>query len=93
MCVLVLDGSKKTRCCTLSRHQVNDEFVAKHDNFISGSQKIFLMVEYCCQLCGASANWIADFSGARLMRSERWCGVGFQLRAFFRPLMTQWSKF
>ena len=79
----------KTRCvacCTLSRHQVNDEFVAKHDNFISGSRKIFLVVEYCCQLCGASANWITDFSGARLMRSERWHGIGFQIWAFFQAL-------
>ena len=85
----------KTRCVacyTLSRHQVNDEFVAKLGNFLSRSRKIFLMVEYCCQLCGASANWITDFSGARLMRSERWHGIGFQIRAFSRPLMTQWSK-
>jgi hypothetical protein len=92
VCVLLLDGSKNEVCIMIYAlsPSVNDEFAAKYDNFISRSRKIFLMVEYCCQLYGASANWITDFSGARLMRSERWHGIGFQIRAFFRPLMTQW---
>jgi hypothetical protein len=42
---------------------------------------------------GASANRITDVAGVRLMRSERWHGVGFQIRAICGPLITQWPNF
>ena len=86
----------KTRCeawCKLSRHQVNDVFVTKHDNFMNGDRKIFLIICACCHLCGAFASRITDVAGVRLMRSEDWHGVGFQIWAICRPLITQWPNF
>ena len=60
---------------------------------MNGDRKIFLIICACCHLFGASASRITDVAGVRLMRSECWRGVGFQIWAICRPLITQWPNF